>query len=307
MPEKLVYFFCHRLDRDPVALHVFDACQRHAAFEETAITVDGLPVLQWVDENGNVIHLVRTDVVVTDGYNSYMDVMSDHFPDATAACAVNWHEGTNAPDRILSVHSNADIPSGNFGITDPAWMRALLLASEAARVRFELADWSVAVEASHWSGSVSGSRPELVAMFPVPMFDVEIGSNPSSWANPRAAQAVAVALLQAPRWRSPVVCSLLCVGGIHFETAFRDGVFASHQPGLAVSHVLPTRWIQGDGYKGAAGVERMRHCVATIAGGVNAVVCHDSLKSDQKACCRELADELSVPCVKHRLLRNGSL
>lgn len=305
MSAKLVYFFCHNLERDPVALHVFNACQQDAAFGDTALTVDGLPVLKCRDEAGNEIYLVRTDEVVTDRYEVYADVMAEHFWDATAAAAVNWHEGANAPDRILSVHSNADITSGNFGITDPAWMRAFLLGAEAARLRFELMDWSVVVEASHWSGSMSGSEPELVADFPVPMFDIEIGSSPPSWTDPRAARAVAAALLHAPGLKSQIVHSLLCVGGIHFESAFRDGVFTNYQPGLAVSHILSTRWIQGEGYRGVAGVERMRRCVGTIVGGVQAVVYHDSLKSEQKACFRELADELSVPFIKHRLLRNG--
>jgi D-tyrosyl-tRNA(Tyr) deacylase len=264
-------------------------------------------VLQWIDESGNAILLVRTDEVVTDRYERYLAVMATHFPDATAAAAVNWHEGANAPDHILSVHSNADISSGSFGITDPAWMRALLLATEAARVEFALSDWSVVVEASHWSGSVSGSSPELIAMFPVPMFDIEIGSSPSSWKDPRAAHAVAEALLKAPRWKAPIVYSLLCVGGIHFEGAFRDGVFTAHEPGFAVSHILSNRWVQAGGYRGPEGVDRIRRCVGTIIGGVNAIVYHDSLKADQKSCLKNLADELSIPLVKHRHLRTGRL
>ena len=100
------------------------------------------------------------------------------------------------------------------------------------------------------------------------MFDIEIGSSLPNWTDPRGARAVAAALLHAPSLKSPIVHSLLCVGGIHFESAFRDGVFTNHQPGLAVSHILSTRWIQGEGYRGVAGVERMRRCVGTIVGGV---------------------------------------
>lgn len=307
MSAKLVYFFCHKLDRDPVALHVYNACRENAGFGEASFAVDNLPVAQWVDDGGNSIYLVRTSEVVTDRYEAYADIMAEHFPDAAAAAAVNWHEGANAPDRIFSVHTNADVSSGNFGITDPVWMRAFLLAAEDSRLHFELSDWTVAVEASHWSGTMSGSKPELVVDFPTPMFDVEIGSSRSSWTEPRAARALARALLHAPHFKAPVVHSLLCVGGVHFESSFRDAVFSARDPGHAVSHILPTRWIQDDGYRGASAISRMRQCVGTIHGGVQAVVYHDSLKSDQKGWIRDLAAELAVPCVKHRLLRNGGL
>jgi D-tyrosyl-tRNA(Tyr) deacylase len=184
-------------------------------------------------------------------------------------------------------------------------MRAFLLAAEEARLHLELSDWSVAVEASHWSGTLNGSMPELLVDFPTPMFDIEIGSCPSSWTDPRAAHALAMALLRAPHWKSPIVHSLLCVGGVHFESSFRDVIFAVREPVYAVSHILPTRWIQDDGYRGGMAIARMRRCAGSILGGIHAVVYHDSLKSDQKGWLREFATELSVPCVKHRHLRNG--
>lgn len=305
MPSKLVCFFCHNVHCDPVALHVYSACRRSAAFTETSIRVDGLPVLHHTDDAENSIFLALTDEVVTDRYAKYRELMDSQFPNTTVVVVVNWHEGLNAPDRILTIHSNADVISGSFGVTDPIWMRALLMSMESARITVGLSEWSTLVEASHWSGATNGSPPELVSTFPVPVFDVEIGSSPSSWSDPRAALAIAQALLQVPRWREPRVYSLLCVGGIHFESAFRDAVFMG--PGLAVSHILPSRWVQTGGYRGQEGLKRLRSCVKTILGGVNAVVYHDSLKADQKSCLRNLAGEIDIPILNHRHVRNGQI
>jgi D-tyrosyl-tRNA(Tyr) deacylase len=182
-----------------------------------------------------------------------------------------------------------------------------MMSVDAARTDLGLLDWSTLVEASHWSGSTSGSHLELVSRFPVPVFDVEIGSTSSSWSDPRAALALARGLLHVPCWIEQPVFSLLCVGGVHFETAFRDALFTSRSPAFAVSHILPSRWVQIDGYQGANGVERFRKCVNTILGGVRAIVFHDSLRADQKSCLRDLGKELDIPVVKHRHLRNGQL
>src|SRR5271157_2753572 len=126
MKAKLVYFFCHNLDRDPVAQHVYNACRLSGEFTNTSIEVDGLQVLRQVDEAENSTFLVRTDEVVTDRYETYLGVMEEHFPDTAAAAVINWHEGAHAPDRIFTIHSNADVVNGTFGKTDPAWMRAII-------------------------------------------------------------------------------------------------------------------------------------------------------------------------------------
>jgi hypothetical protein len=54
------------------------------------------------------VSLVRTESVITDAYDRYLDAMNTLFGDVTFTGVVNWHEGENAPDRILTVHSNAD-------------------------------------------------------------------------------------------------------------------------------------------------------------------------------------------------------
>jgi len=113
--------------------------------------------------------------------------MKEHFSDFDLAGIITWHEGQNAPDKILTVHTTGDVDSGNFGPASPEYMRNLLLALERNRIKAELEDFSVTTEATHWSGMVyGGGTPDMIPQFPVPLLDIEIGSSPDSWPNETA-------------------------------------------------------------------------------------------------------------------------
>jgi hypothetical protein len=98
--------------------------------------------------------------------------------------------------------------------------------------------------------------------------------------------------------------SLLCIGGIHFETGFRAAIIgAQDQPALGVSHILPNQWVVSGKYDEADGVEKVLACAASIIGGVDAMVMHDNLKGDYKATVRTASAKLGIPVVNHKRLR----
>lgn len=93
---------------------------------------------------------------------------------------------------------------------------------------------------------------------------------------------------------------------MHFEPAFSEPVLNASAPLLGASHVLPNQWL--DGYVAEGTAEKLRHCVNTIAGGIDAVVFHDNLKGVVKAHLRLLAEALGIPAIKRQRLRQpGSI
>lgn len=299
-----VYFLCDDPSRDPVAHRVFAEADERWGLEDAGIRVDGREVRFHRDLHGNEFRFVRTADVLSHDYPRYLPVLHEHFADADFAGVVNWHEGANAPPRILCAHTTGDVPSGVFGAAHPQCTRNLLRALEHHRRAQGLDDWTVTTEATHWSGIPHGGTPEMLARYPVPLVDVEIGSAPEDWANPRAVAALASALVHVFDAEEPVLRSLLCVGGVHFEPAFSAAVLAdSADHPLAVTHVLANQWIVGGRYEDETGLERMAEAARTIAGGVHAVAFHDNLKGAHKDRCRALAERLGVPAFKHQRLR----
>jgi D-tyrosyl-tRNA(Tyr) deacylase len=300
MMRRAVFFFCGSIEKDPVAAHVLKHSRALFPLEETGQSVDGRPVLVWERPDGGIFHYVTTAEVLSDDYRRYLPILNGLFADFSVAGLVNWHAGGNAPDRVLCAHTTGDAPSGQFGSAAPAAMFSLLRAVEEFRQGLGLNDFKTSLEATHWSGVQNGQNPRLLLEYAVPLMDIEIGSIPTSYGDSRAAEALARALPHIFDDRGPFK-SLLCVGGMHFEPAFSDPVLNASDPLLGASHVLPNQWLEG--YADERTQDRLRHCVNTIAGGIDAVVFHDNLKGSVKAHLRRLAETLGVPAIKHQRLR----
>jgi D-tyrosyl-tRNA(Tyr) deacylase len=308
--KKAAYFFCVAEGGDPVAPGVLAAVQRLFAPEDAGYQADGRPVLRSADARGNEFHFVGIDRVLSHDYDRYLPLLNSRFGDFDIAGVVNWHGGANAPDRVLTVHSTGDVVSGHYGAANPILMRNLLLALERHRQAAALQEFTVTTEATHWSGIPQGSDPALIPRYGVPVVDVEIGSTPESWSNVSAAETVARALLDVFTGGDPdpALRSLFCVGGIHLEPSFAAGVLGSapERP-LAVSHILPNHWLGAGQYDAdAAGLDKFRAAVRTIAGGIHGIVFHEDLKGKFKQQLRVLGEELGVPVVKRQALKTPS-
>ncbi len=303
-PRKAVYFFCDDPGRDPVAHHVFAQAERTLSLHAAGFRVDGREVLRHRDAHGHTYELVRTADVLSHAYPHYLPILEAHFADADFAGLVNWHEGANAPARLLCAHTTGDVPSGAYGAAHPQHTRNLLRALEANRISRGLDEWVVTTEATHWSGIPHGGTPDAITRYPVPLVDVELGSGPEDWAHPGAVASLAASLVQVFEANEPALRSLLCVGGIHFEPAFSAAVLhpdTAHP--LSVTHVLANQWVVGGRYEDDSGLERLAAAAGSIRGGIHAIAFHDKLKGLYKERCRALAERLRVPAFKHQSLR----
>jgi D-tyrosyl-tRNA(Tyr) deacylase len=303
-PSKAAYFFCSDPEKDPVAHLVFREANRRLILEGAGFEVDGYEVLRHRDAYGNVYDLVRTADVLSHAYPQYLPILTAKFTDADFAGLINWHEGANAPSKILCAHTTGDVASGVYGTAAPQYTRNLLRALEDNRKIKGLDDWTVTSEATHWSGIPHGGSPEMIARYDVPLMDIEIGSGPDDWTDTRAVAALTASLTQVFGTQEPALRSLLCVGGIHFEPAFRDIVLhpdLAHP--LAVTHVLANQWLTSGRYEDETGLTRLSAAAESIRGGADALVFHDNLKGAYKNQCRMLADRLGIPVFKHQRLR----
>lgn len=301
--RRAVLFFCADPAKDPVASHVFEASRRLFPLAEAGGEVEGFPVLAHRDAAGREFVYVRTAEVLSHDYPRYLPALAERFSGFDLGCVVNWHEGANAPDAIFMAHTTGDVVSGEYGPADPALTTAMLRAIERTRAEAGLDGYRTVTEATHWSGVVYGHASELLTRYAVPLLDVEIGSGPACWGDPAAAEVLARALVRVFD-DEPRGASVLYVGGVHFEPSLRDAAVGdAARDDVLVSHVIASHWLAAGGYGEPGGVDKLEACARSIAGGVDAVVFHDSLKGPQKAAVRALAERLGVEAVNHRRLR----
>lgn len=303
--KRAVYYFCSDSKLDPVGSRIFNEVTELANLENTGIIIDENPVLKYLDVIGNEFQFVRTYKPVCHDYPYYLPIMNKYYPDYDMAGLVTWHEGQNAPDRVLSVHSTGDVDSGNFGAAEPLYMRNLLLALEKNRVESCLDSFRVVTEATHWSGMIyDGGHPELIPEYKVPIIDIEIGSSPDSWADKMAARVLAKSLFSIFSSDNKKIYNILCAGGVHFEPAFVNAVLQDEgDKAFAISHIIPNQWLVSGKYEEPEGLEKLEKCLETIKGGIKGIAFHDGLKGVYKEQMRTLAKRYNIPAFKHQLLR----
>lgn len=299
--RKAVYFFCTDPALDEVAPRVFEASRELFPLSETDMTVDGYPVLSLTAPSGDSLYYVRTETVLCMAHDRYIPVINTLFSDCDLAVLVNWHGGQNAPDRVLCIHTVGDVASAAFGPSEPQLSTHLARALEKHRQALSLDTFSVTTEATHWSGIVYGGDTAWILKTPVPFLDLEIGSTRESYLEPAAAQCIALALgdLFAETGRYPV--ALYC-GGMHFEDTITGAVLHPTHP-VALTHILPSRWLETEAYTGDGGRARIRACLDSIRGGVQAIVIHEKLKREQRDLLEAIAAETGLPLLRRKALK----
>ena len=134
----------------------------------------------------------------------------------------------------------------------------------------------------------------------MPIFDIEIGSEPETLKNRAAAGVLANALLRVfDQDDRPKV--ILCLGGIHFDDTYSKALLQQELP-ISIGHFLPTVWLVGGDYTGQRGLDFLSHALETVRGGVDAIVYNDNMKKPVKDCVREFAARTGLPLLKHRRL-----
>lgn len=302
---KAVYYICNNRNWGHVSAKVWDILEEEGYLKEhTGIIFSGQEVMRYKEEK-NEYYFVPTDIAICLNYKHYLPEMNKYFKDFDMSGMVTWHEGANAPANVLTVHSLGDVDSGYFGKAKPRFMRNLLLAYEKNRKELELDNYNVATEATHWSGVHQGQGdPSLLVEYPVPMIDIEVGSEPESWDNDVACRALARTLTHVFDDDGKKVHNLLCVGGVHFESSFREAVFTTwNNETFGVSHILANQWLVTGEYDKEDGFDRACACIDSINGGVEAIVFHDKLKGCYKDLVRKLGAKYNISIYKHQKLR----
>ncbi len=303
--KKAVYYLATKNNVDHVAAPVYREIVRSLKLTGVDILVDDKPVMRYVDDGGNIFDFVQTDKVVCHDYKKYLPIMKEKFSDYDVAGLITWHEGENAPDGILSVHTTGDVETGNFGNANPLFMHNLLTALEKNRIEENLEDFFVTTEATHWSGIVYGdSSPEMIREYEVPIMDIEIGSSEASWNNENAAKALAKSLLEIFNNDGRTLKNILCAGGTHFERGFSGELFTSWEDkSFGISHILPNQWLVSGEFENESGLKKLLDCVESIEDGIEGIAMHDGLKGTYKQQLRNLGEKLDVPVFKHQFLR----
>jgi D-tyrosyl-tRNA(Tyr) deacylase len=247
-----------------VASNVFNQLQNNN-FVETKLVIDGFPVLEY--NNDNYFSFVRLNDVLSHNYIKYLPVLNQYFRDFDVAGVVNWHEGANAPDRILTVHSTGDVPSGFFGKSNPNYFKNLFCSLEQRRINYRLDNFTVMTEATHWSGIPYKQAPELIIEYDVPIYDIEIGSTLESWNNETAVKILSESLFDVFNENNQIK-TLLCIGGIHFEEAYSNILLENS---ISIGHILANQWIV-ENYAGENGLEKINKCIKSIIGGINGII-----------------------------------
>ncbi len=303
---KAVYYIATNQDWGHVARRVWDILQAEGKLAEKAdFDFDGMPVYV-LRQGGNELWFAATDRAVCLDYPRWLAPMNRYFSDCDVSAMVTWHEGGNAPSNVLTVHSLGDVNSGNYGPASPRFMHNLLWAYEKQRADLGLSEYRVATEATHWSGAYGpDSDPSLLLRYPVPMMDIEVGSDPSSWENETACRALARTLLHVFDDDGKRLHNILYIGGVHFEPSVVEAAFAEWGDGecYGISHVIANQWLVDGHYENEDGFSRVLRCIDAIDGGIEAVFFHDKLKGCYKDLARRLEAECGIPAYKHKLLR----
>lgn len=299
--QSFVYFFCMDLSIDPVAPRVFDATVEALTLETSHLIVDGYPVLVYETET-SIKYYVRTQTIICMAYDLYIPVINRLFSDCRLAVMINWHGGGNAPDKVLCMHTIGDVESGTFGSSEPQLSSRLIQLLEESRKAVNLDDFTVTTEATHWSGVMYGGETSWINQVSVPFLDLEIGSSEESYDNQLAAQTIARALSKLEPWEGKHPVLIYC-GGIHFEETITRGVLHPTHP-VALTHILPSRWMENDQYSGEEGYANLNACVASIQDTVTGFVIHEKLNRAQRDLVVEYAEKNDMIVLKRKALKN---
>ena len=248
--KKAVYFFCPLKELDVCAAGVMEKVKSLLPLQESGLVVDDMPAYMYVDGRGDRFDFVSCDYYLSHRYDKYLPMMNGHFADYDIAGYVNWHGGANAPDKVLTVHTIGDVITGKFAPSNPVYTKNLAVALEKWRANLGLEDFTTYTEATHWSGAIHGSDTGLLEQFPVPMLDIEIGSEQETLQNPVAQEAIARALTEvfASEKRPKAI---LALGGIHFDRdifKFPEGCSFRHLGGTLSAHDMAhKRRLRGGG------------------------------------------------------------
>lgn len=297
---KALYFFCMDTAKDQVASNVYQQLTQLIKLQPLNQEVDDMPIMYFADERDNTSYIVRTNQLLCENHNRYQPLI-DQFSDVDIIGFVNWHGGEKAPDNILSVHTVGDVTQAIYPPSQPTLTTHLMRLLETHRSQLNLSTFTVTSEATHWSGVVYGLSVDDLKQVNTPLIDIEIGSSEQAYLNQTAGKAIALSLIDLFSVQHSYP-TLLYIGGIHFETTISEAILRQNNP-VALTHILPSCWVENDMYRGENGLLNFKRCIDSIQGGIDGIVMHEKLKGPTKATLRTLAEQLGVALIKRKELK----
>jgi len=211
--------------------------------------------------------------------------LPDFFTDPELVVFISRHSSESGTPT-LSVHVPGNLGEAEFGgiprkvsVSPANAMRDALKTLMKFKQEIRL-EYDVSYECTHHGPSL-----DVPAMF------VELGSSIKQWNDPRAAEAVAHAAIEAiSKFGDSKATTVLGIGGTHYNAKFTRMALES---GLAFSHMIPKYAIP------FVDSELLKQCVEKTLERVEcAILDWKGIKGEHKQPLIRMLEEIGLPCEK---------
>ncbi|MDF9867707.1 D-tyrosyl-tRNA(Tyr) deacylase [Bacilli bacterium PM5-3] len=297
---KALYIICANSSIDLVGYNVFEYLKENYQIEKLDYNTD-LCEMYITKDDDHEYYLMITDDHVMHNTEKYLDFLNNNFSDVEAAIHVNYHEGTTAPDPILSVHHVGDILSGTYLPYNPKYATNLLVNMERLRKDNGLDTFTCESETTHFSGVVTNIDPKLLLEYPVNNIDLEIGSLAESFNNKIAIKTITETMFEVFNDTNDNRLNVLYLGGAHFEATYTNAILDSKYP-IYLSHQLCGLWLMQTDYENTA-YDTLKDLIEKSTIKYDAIVFHEKVKK-LKPILNKLGEDLDIKVFKYNALKN---
>lgn len=295
---KILYIICNNKEVDEVGYNVHQYLIKNYNLEKKIS--NSLCDVDFLIKDNNEFIFMFTNEHVMHNTAKYVDFLNENFLDVEAAVHVNYHEGSNAPENILSVHQVGDILSGTYLKHNPKYATNLLVNMERIRKEENLDDFTCESETVHFSGIVNNIDPKLLLKYPIDNIDLEIGSTSTSFNNEKAIKVITKTLFEFFNDVKGKRLNILYVGGAHFEKTYTNAILDDEYP-IYLSYQLAGVWI------GSLEENKFKENIQLILDGstikYDAIVFHEKVKKFRPI-LEEIGKENNTSVFKYNALKN---
>ncbi|MDR3214846.1 MAG: D-aminoacyl-tRNA deacylase [Bacilli bacterium] len=297
---KALFIICNNPSLDLVGYHFFNYLKQNYKILVKNIDAKGNIESYQLKNDEHEFHFMITKKHVMHNFNEFVDYLNEQYHDIDICVHVNYHEGENALDNILTVHSVGDIQSGTFLPTMPKEATRLLLELQKHNYLLDL-NFKVTTETTHYSGVISGNKAQELYRFKKPTYDLEIGSSPAAYENPLAIKALCLSIFNIFNLDFDTRLNVLYLGGTFFEDTLNEAILRKNYP-IYYDHHLAASFIEDANYY-ENGLGYIEDIIKKSFQTVDLIVYHDKVRKI-KPILDIITNKYGIPSIKHRVLRN---
>jgi D-aminoacyl-tRNA deacylase len=257
-------------ETDQAAMNIANQLLTNHFFDETPERFHGNPVYSKILKNGEVAKLTFIE-------GDSVNAQSLTFPaDLRLLIFISRHSSKSG-NPTLSIHTPGNLGEATLGglprrvsISPASAMKESLNAMKKAQEEMGL-NYEVSYECTHHGPSLD-----------IPTMFVELGSSPSQWKDPQAAEAVARGALAAASSEKSHP-SVLGIGGPHYNKKFTNMALRTE---TAFGHIIPKYAIRN------VDVDILRQCIVKTVEPIKKVILDwkGIRGSDKKSLLRSLSE-----------------